>query len=388
MDPSQVDLEALIEQTEALSWEDPSSQLETLTPAMITEEAPPLVSHIISQKTLNNHLVYAALTKSWPFAITFSFSTPSPNLFLFKFSKLEHITRILDQVTWNVNGSLLALQKWSPFATINELALTGVPFWIQVHGLPLHNTTKNAIAIGKGLGHLLKVEESGQVLSTFRSYFRILVEIDSNKPLNPGFNFSRHEGDAIWIGLKYERLDVYCSDYGLLGHKQPFCLAPQTERFPAWYKISLKVTIFSNIQPALSPLDHAKKFPLSASLRLGQNLISNIPLKPIKNLPPYQTHNLTANLSTHHTHTCPLPSTAGNIDIPIHIPLNALSLFQKAIPLYSTTPTNIPLAPDQIPNQTITSNFMDPTIKKTSPTHLAFSAQHIQPISPPKSQLT
>jgi hypothetical protein len=50
MDPSQVDLEALIAQTEAFSWEDPSSQLETLTHAMDFEEALPLVGHIISQK--------------------------------------------------------------------------------------------------------------------------------------------------------------------------------------------------------------------------------------------------------------------------------------------------------------------------------------------------
>jgi hypothetical protein len=90
-----------------------------------------------------------------------------------------------------------------------------------VHGLPLHNmTTKNAIAIGKGSGEFLKVEESGGILSTFRSYLRILVEINSNKPLKPSFDFSRQDGNATWISLKYERLDVYCTDYGLLGHKQ------------------------------------------------------------------------------------------------------------------------------------------------------------------------
>ena len=80
MDPSQVDLEALIAQTEALSWEDPSSQLETLTLAMTFVEALPLVGHIISPKTLSNQLVYVALTKSWPFAVPFSFSTLGPNL--------------------------------------------------------------------------------------------------------------------------------------------------------------------------------------------------------------------------------------------------------------------------------------------------------------------
>jgi hypothetical protein len=387
MDPSQVDLEALIAQTEAPSWEDPSSQLETLTPDMKFEEAPPLVGHIISQKTLSNHLVYAALNKSWPFVIPFSFSTLGPNLFLFKFSKLEHTTRILAQVTWNVNGSLLALQKWSHSATINELSLTKVPFWIQVHSLPLYNmTTKNAIAIGKGLGEFLKVEESGGILSTFRSYLRILVEIDSNKPLKPGFDFSRQDGNATWISLKYERLDVYCTDCGLLGRKQQFCIAPQSARFPERYLISLKVTIFSNLQTVHSHVHHVESFTSTAPTILGQNLNHNILLKPNKNLPPYQTHNPTADLSTHHTHTCHLPSTAGNIDIPIHIPLNALSLFQKPIPLYSTKPANNTLAPDQTTNQISTSNSLDPTNKSPahSSTHLAFSAQHMQPTPPPK----
>jgi hypothetical protein len=82
MDPSQVDLEALIAQTEALSWEDPSSQLETLTPDMKFEEAPPLVGHIISQKTLSNHLVYAALNKilafCYPILFLNSRSKPLP----------------------------------------------------------------------------------------------------------------------------------------------------------------------------------------------------------------------------------------------------------------------------------------------------------------------
>jgi hypothetical protein len=58
-------------------------------------------------------------------------------------------------------------------------------------------TTKNAIAIGKGMGQFLKVEESGGVLSTFRSYMRILVEIDSNKPLMPSFDFSGQEGNVM-----------------------------------------------------------------------------------------------------------------------------------------------------------------------------------------------
>jgi hypothetical protein len=108
-------------------------------------------------------------------------------------------------------------------------------------------STKNAIAIGKGLGHLLKIEDASGVSSTFRSYLRILVKIDSLKPLKLGFSLARPNGATSLVSLKYERLDAYCTDCGLIGHKQVFCQAPQADRFLARYKISLKVTIFSNL---------------------------------------------------------------------------------------------------------------------------------------------
>lgn len=109
MDISTSELDSLIAQTAALTWEDPSSQLETLSPELVSEEFFPLVGHVISQKTHNNQFMNVALTRAWSCANPFSFAILGPNTFLFKFSKQEHITCILKQITWNVNGSLLAL---------------------------------------------------------------------------------------------------------------------------------------------------------------------------------------------------------------------------------------------------------------------------------------
>jgi hypothetical protein len=53
---------------------------------------------------------------------------------------------------------------------------------------------KNSIAIGKGLGQLVKVDENKGVAATFRSFPRLLVSIDVNRPLNPGFYFTRSDG--------------------------------------------------------------------------------------------------------------------------------------------------------------------------------------------------
>jgi hypothetical protein len=81
-----MDIDTLIAQTAALSWEDPSSQIESLTLELSADECLPLVGHIIFQKTHNNQSVHATLSKAWDFAVPFSFVVFGPNKFLIKLS--------------------------------------------------------------------------------------------------------------------------------------------------------------------------------------------------------------------------------------------------------------------------------------------------------------
>ena len=151
----------------------------SLSAKAVFDECLPLVGHIISHKTYNNQSVYAAFSKAGEFAVSFSFAVLGPNKFLFKLSKLDHLARIQKQVTWNVNGFLIILKSSHPYASLHELSLNTTPFWIQVHGLPLINmSTKTAISIGKGLGNLIQVEDSSGDKKPFRSFLRLLVELD------------------------------------------------------------------------------------------------------------------------------------------------------------------------------------------------------------------
>jgi hypothetical protein len=171
------------------------------------------------------------------------------NLFLFKFTKKEHATRILKNV-WNVNDFLLSIQVRSPSATLGDLSLSAVPFWIQIHDLLLQNMTfKNDITIGQDLGLLIMVEDNSGVEVTFRSFLRIMVKLDVFKPLNHGFYLSREDGASSWVSLKYERLDIYCTDCGLIGHNQASCLALKEDRTSSRYIISLKVNVFFKFDP-------------------------------------------------------------------------------------------------------------------------------------------
>ena len=146
---------------------------------------------------------------------------------------------------------MIILKLWNPQATLGELILNKATFYIQVHDLPVINmTTKLAISIGKVLGNLLKVDDLSGARATFKSYFRILVEIDMANPLKPGFSFKRDGGETLWIFLKYERLDRYCTICGRIDHKSAFCMAAPEEKTLARYVVSLKLNIFSNLIPS------------------------------------------------------------------------------------------------------------------------------------------
>jgi hypothetical protein len=281
--------------------------------------------------------------------MTFSYAVLGPNLFLFKFSKQEHITRIINNV-WNVNGYLLSIQVWSSTVTLGDLSLSKVPFWIQIHGLPLQNLTlKNAIAIGKGLGPVIMVEDNNGVEVTFRSYLRILVSIDVSKPLNPSFDHTKEDGSSSWVSLKYERLDIFCTDCGLIGHFQADCLAPKEERTPSRYFISLKVNVFSNLvhaspvhnQPASSASPSARKYPVQPFLGSTQ------PHANQTNILTSSQNSLTSQKSglAGKTHAQDTPShfskPAARPETPLKCTLNALSLFHKLVQLFSSPSTSL-----------------------------------------------
>jgi hypothetical protein len=115
----------------------------------------------------------------------------------------------------------------------------------------LQNVTAiNAIKIGKTLGPLLEVE-NGEVPGIIGlHHLRIKVEIDTSKPLVPGFHFPRLGCDPIWVCFLYERLVDYCILYDLIGHKKNGCLL-HLFPFPLTSMVSRLGILFS---PALVSL--------------------------------------------------------------------------------------------------------------------------------------
>jgi len=197
--------------------------------------------------------------------------------FLFTVPQCSHVERILHQGPWNVQGSLLILKPWSPKLTFEEAELHICPFWIQVHGVPLQSMT--------ALGTLLEVENGEVPCIICRHHLRIKVEIDTLKPLVPGFHFSRLGRDPIWVRFLYQRLADYCILCGLIGHKKNGCLAPLLLLPHEKYGLSLMATIFSSPRSSSG-------FQVAAN-EMGKSEVGKSPFIPV--IPPLEAFSATNN---------------------------------------------------------------------------------------------
>jgi hypothetical protein len=113
------------------------------------------------------------------------------NKFLFTVPHENHYKNIINQGPWNVRGSLLLLQPWSPVLFIDEVKLHLIAFWIQVLDLPLQfMTTRNAIRIGKGIGKILELDNDNSTGLICQRFICFKVEINTSLPLALGFNMS------------------------------------------------------------------------------------------------------------------------------------------------------------------------------------------------------
>jgi hypothetical protein len=100
--------------------------------------------------------------------------------------------------------------------------------------------------IGKAIGSLLEVENSETSGLICRQFLHVKVELNTAKPLPPGFTFPRQGKEPLWISFRYERLGAYCNICGLLGHKKLNCQAPPQVFTQNQYSIPLQAIPFSD----------------------------------------------------------------------------------------------------------------------------------------------
>lgn len=187
-----------------------------------------------------------ALPRKWVLKGRFTGSDLGHNSFQFRFELEEDLLNILVARPYHYAHWMVILQRWEP--VLSPLFPSQIPFWIRLHGLPLH------------YWHEKMIYDICQDLGTLEDYCitktsaKIRVSIDALKPLVKEATIDFSEGVELPITLEYDGLEQHCSSCNSLAHLAQSC--PLSSR-PL--KPDTKISHVEGARQTSPPLRHPKR---------------------------------------------------------------------------------------------------------------------------------
>lgn len=130
--------------------------------------------------------------------------------------------QVLKDRPFHYNHWIVILQCWEP--VISPLFPSQIPFWIRLHGLPLHYWHEKMIYnLGQDLGTL----DDYKITKTS---VRIKVSIDTLKPVIKSALVEFDSGEELEVTFDYEELEYHCSSCYSLSHLARSCPSVKENR--------------------------------------------------------------------------------------------------------------------------------------------------------------
>lgn len=137
-----------------------------------------LAGRFCTKRRVSLESVARVLKSIWKTEKNFEVSDMGDNKVLFRFEEAKDLDRVLLLSPWTFDKYLVVLHKLEAGEAVNKLKFDRAFFWVQIHGLPTMNQTKEAgLRIGGILGEVVNVDvdENGFCLG---GYLRIRVAMD------------------------------------------------------------------------------------------------------------------------------------------------------------------------------------------------------------------
>lgn len=268
--------------------------------ALIMENTLTIVGRVTNPREQPIGELLIALPKKWTLQSGVTGSDLGLNTFQFRFESEEDLKGVLDNRPFHYARWMVILQRWEP--VLSPTFPSQIPFWIRLHGLPLHYWHEKMIYnIGQDLGHL-------DTYYISKTSARIRVLVDGLKPLIKEAIIDFKSGEEVPIQLEYEGLEQHCSNCNILCHLASHCSLlisrnyvrdPDSPRRTAYSRVSP-----SRAAPRLERTQSFYKKPEEQTQHFSQRLDRyGRPFGERLHLPPYRAQGPRNKIIPHHEGT-------------------------------------------------------------------------------------
>ncbi|XP_019149880.1 PREDICTED: uncharacterized protein LOC109146685 [Ipomoea nil] len=202
-----------------------------------------LVGRFLTDRPIKFDHMQQVLASVWRPVMGMRVLPMDDNLIVFQFPHLKDLQRVIDDGPWSFENQTLVCATVPTGIRPDEVLLTGISIWVQIHDLPTIYASSDFIArIGDYVGTFLAADPHN-FGGSWHSFFRIRVRLEVQTPLKRRMKMHRKDGTVQWINFKYERLGTFCFCCGVLGHSEKFCrkvyeegVTPEEYPYGAWMR--------------------------------------------------------------------------------------------------------------------------------------------------------
>ncbi|KAF4401494.1 hypothetical protein G4B88_001688 [Cannabis sativa] len=222
--PSGSVVEELIEETENVSLDDFSIQVEADNEgARATVEAT-VVGRFFSKKLVANGTLRKALSSMWKLSRGWRLQSPAPKTFIFRLNNPREVKYVLENGPWNPCGGFMMAVALPEDGRWESADFSGLEIWVKALGVPMPYLTDECLKqMANRMGTLVranKVRHNGTIV---KDYLRFQVRINLLAPLLAGVSLPDLGNKKVWSYFKYERLPLFCFKCGIIGHEEDGC---------------------------------------------------------------------------------------------------------------------------------------------------------------------